>query len=543
MASLRESSGWATTHHPCSKCGSKDNAATNHDGWTTCFGCGERYKGDGDYAKTSATERRDKIVTMIVGKGEYKATRGIEAATCERYGIRVDGNREVFEYRDANGLVCAQKVRTGGKHNQHSEGDWSAGQLFGQHLFNGGGKFITITEGEYDAAAAYQMMGSKYPVVSIKNGCKSALRDCKAAYQWLDSFENVVVCFDSDQQGREAAREVAALFAGKAKVMKHHPDFKDANEYLQRRRHAEFNDWWWKSERYTPEGIVAGSSLWEELRKPIQKPLAKYQWDGLNKITHGIRGGELVTMAAGSGVGKSQVTREIMYHLLMTQQGNIGALFLEEHYTKTALSMLSLHAHKRLHLEEVPRTEQEMQEAFKATLGTDRLFFYNHFGSISVEEIMSQVRYLSKAQDCRYIFLDHLSIIVSSQENGDERKAIDEVMTKLRTLTEETGVALFLVSHLKRPMGKGHEEGAQVSLAEMRGSASIAQLSDIVLGFERNGQADDEEERNTMNVRVLKNRFSGETGKACSLLYNTHTGRMKETNFDFNKLSDSEVVL
>jgi twinkle protein len=98
--------------------------------------------------------------------------------------------------------------------------------------------------------------------------------------------------------------------------------------------------------------------------------------------------------------------------------------------------------------------------------------------------------------------------------------------------------SLFVLSHLKRPEGRGHEEGAATSLAQLRGSASIAQLSDIVLGAERNGQADDLIERNTTHVRVLKNRFSGITGPACSLLYSKETGRMIEQA----EVVDSEVL-
>jgi twinkle protein len=121
-----------------------------------------------------------------------------------------------------------------------------------------------------------------------------------------------------------------------------------------------------------------------------------------------------------------------------------------------------------------------------------------------------------------------VSIIVSAQESGDERKAIDEIMTKLRMLVQETGISLFVVSHLKRPNDKGHEEGAATTLAQLRGSGSIAQLSDVVIGLERNGQHPEIIERNTTHVRVLKNRFSGLTGKACRLFYSRMTGRMDE---------------
>ena len=135
---------------------------------------------------------------------------------------------------------------------------------------------------------------------------------------------------------------------------------------------------------------------------------------------------------------------------------------------------------------------------------------------------------MAKGMGCKYVFVDHVSIIVSAQENGDERKAIDEIMTKLRMLVQETNIALVIVSHLKRPSDKGHEEGAVTSLAQLRGSGSIAQLSDMVIGLERNGQAEDERLRNTTKVRVLKNRYSGQTGPACNLVYNKHTGRMLE---------------
>ena len=57
----------------------------------------------------------------------------------------------------------------------------------------------------------------------------------------------------------------------------------------------------------------------------------------------------------------------------------------------------------------------------------------------------------------------------------------------------------------------------------MRGSQSIAQLSDICLGLERDQQAEDNSE---CRVRVLKNRFTGWLGVAGSVKYYEKTGRM-----------------
>ena len=133
------------------------------------------------------------------------------------------------------------------------------------------------------------------------------------------------------------------------------------------------------------------------------------------------------------------------------------------------------------------------------------------------------------------IILDHLSILVSGQEdNGDERKSIDILMTKLRSIVEETNIGLLLVSHLRRPAGdRGHEDGREVSLSHLRGSASIAHLSDSVIALERNQQAEDPTEANTTILRVLKNRYTGDTGIACRLHYDKETGRMTEINNPF----------
>ena len=100
-------------------------------------------------------------------------------------------------------------------------------------------------------------------------------------------------------------------------------------------------------------------------------------------------------------------------------------------------------------------------------------------------------------------------------------------MTKLRSLVEETQVGMLLVSHLKRPEGRGFEEGREITLGHLRGSAGLGQLSDMVIGIERNQQ--DQDTKNVSTVRILKNRFSGETGVACSLIYNLSTSRMLET--------------
>jgi len=519
------------THQPCNDCGSSDGLSINDDGWTHCFVCEARTAPQSDDYIPTYEEVQVEAKQLDTVHEIYLTIieRGISSDTAKAYKCAKDGQMYHFNYTDSQGNIIAYKTRTADK-NFRINGDWKNAVLYGQNLFSKGGKFVTIVEGEFDAMATYQMLGSKYPVVSVRNGAASAAKDIRKQYEWLDSFDNVVICFDSDEAGQRAASQVAEIFGSKAKIFKHLDGMKDACDYLQQKKMKEFTDKWWASEQHVPDGIIAGNSLYEEVMKPVTPADVDYPFAGLTKLTYGVRKGELVTITAGSGLGKSQFVREIVWHILNKTTDNIGLMFLEESVRKTALSIMSLAANKPLHLPDADATDEEKTDAYKQTLGTDRMYLFDHFGSTSVDNIINRVRYLAKGLGCTYIFLDHISIVVSAQASGDERKAIDEIMTKLRMLVQETGVSLIVVSHLKRPESKGHEEGAATSLAQLRGSGSIAQLSDMVIGLERNGQADDEQERNTTRVRVLKNRFCGITGPACSLLYSRETGRMSEIN-------------
>ena len=210
---------------------------------------------------------------------------------------------------------------------------------------------------------------------------------------------------------------------------------------------------------------------------------------------------------------------------------------MEENTKNTAFNIMSVEANARLYIREIREnyTKNQLMEWRDKTIGSGRFFAFDHFGSISNDEILDRVRHMAKALQCKWIFLDHLSILVSGQEdNGDERKSIDILMTKLRSLVEETGIGLLLVSHLRRPAGdRGHEDGREVSLSHLRGSASIAHLSDSVIALERNQQSEDEFESNTTTIRILKNRYTGDTGVSCYLHYNKETGRMVEVENPF----------
>ena len=462
------------------------------------------------------------------GEAQALPKRGITDETARKFGYTIGEYHgepvQIATYRDATGTPVAQKLRFKNKQFKFI-GDTKKAGLFGQHLWrNEGSKMLCLVEGEIDCLSLSQVQGNRFPVCSVGTGAAGAKKAVANSLEFCESFERVVIMFDNDEAGRIASQEVAALLSvGKAAIAT--LPLKDANEMLVAGQGAALISAMWDAKIYRPDGIIDGQNMWETIMADDDMQSIDYPFAGLNQKTLGMRRGELVTITAGSGVGKSQVCREIAFELLNRGE-SIGYIALEENTKRTALGLMGLSLERPLHLSKDGISEGAMRSAFDDTVGSGRVFLYDHFGSLATDNLMNRVRYLAKACDVGWVILDHLSIVVSGVDNGDERKAIDVIMTKLRSLCEETGIGLILVSHLKRPSGdKGWENGLETNLNSLRGSAAIAQLSDICLGVERDQQSDTP---NVSTIRVLKNRFTGETGVGCFVHYNKETGRMVE---------------
>jgi twinkle protein len=524
---MNETNSEFIKHEPCPQCQSRNNLARYSDGHGWCFGCGYREPANGETNEFNNT----KIKTdMITGQVEALSKRQIDFDTCKFFNYQTgeyNGSPvQIAPYYNSNYQIVAQHIRFPNK-DFIWLGDMNEVGLFGMHKWKGNQKMITITEGELDAMSVSKVQGNKWPVVSVPSGAKSAKKYIKKNLEYLESFEKVVLMFDNDEAGNTASIECAQLFSPKKALVSKLP-LKDANDMLVSGRGKDIINHIWNARPYTPEGIIAGADTWDLVMQDDSKECTPYLWEGLNNKTKGIRKGEIVLFTAGSGTGKSQVCREIAFDLIIKGK-NVGYIALEESVARTVRGLISIDLNSKIHEEEVRRdfTEETLKKSWDKIQG--HTYFHKHFGSTDSENLMSKIRFLVRGCDCDYVVLDHINMVVSGIE-GDERKLIDYTMTRLRSLVEELNFGLILVCHMKRlPDKTGHEEGAITSLSHLKGSHGLGQLTDICCGLERSQQ--NEETKDILTIRVLKNRYNGDTGVACSLHYDRETGRLSEGDF------------
>lgn len=490
------------------------------DGHQFCFGCNNTI-----FPKETTNNEHH---LKELGKDYKELTdRKISKATAQKYGVWREEDTTYFPYFN-DGKHLASKVRYPDKEFS-VEGDIKHSGLFGSQLFPpGSAKFVTLVEGEYDALAGFELLGSRWPVVSVRNGADGATKCIADNFEYLNSFPTIVVCFDRDEPkvnaktgeirypGQEAALAVAGMFQpGKVKVLTL-ADGKDPNDYLKAGKREAFNREWWNAPAFTPTGLRLGREMWDEISEPKQYETVPYPWKGANDKTYGIRLSEFVVLTAETGIGKTSVLKEIEYHIRKSNpDAGIGLMHLEETNSDTALGLMSIEANLPLHLPDVREfvKKEELRDYFDKAVNTDKVILYDHFGSNSIQEILNKTRHMSN-MGCKYIILDHLSIVVSDQ-SGDERKQLDEISTKLKTLAMELNIAIIAVIHQNRQ-------------GQIRGTAGVEQLANIVMKLHREHLSDDPWRRNVTKITIEKNRFCGRTGPAVWLHFNEFTGRLSE---------------
>lgn len=558
---------------PCTSCASSDALVvyrkTNKQGGVkhdaTCFSCGHFEPNPPGYendpvvqsptahrmtARSStqvsaplipAIPQEDPLEHFLTYPTRELADRGIRKETCEKYGVRVslsetDGFTIVshkYPYYKKDKLT-GFKERIVDSKTIFSRGDCKDAQLFGEHVHNRGGKTLYITEGELDALALYQTLKDfstidhwEPAVVSLSHGAASAAKDISLSIDFVESFSKVVLVFDQDDAGQAAVEDACQILAGNVFIAK--LSEKDPCDMLKAGKADELK---WAvlthARAYMPDNIVNYSECWERYKKGNDKPCYLWPegWKKANEMTYGVRLGELVLLTAGSGIGKSQIVRELQDHYYRTTDFKIADMKLEEDIVDSMSGFMSLYLNKRIHLPDVHVTEEEEQEAFDFYFKSGRISGYDYFGGLTDGNLFQKIRWFA-ATGHKFIFLDHISIVVSEYAaEGDERARIDTIMTKLAKMTKELNITLFLVCHLRKTDGKSFEEGYVPTLDDLRGSGTLKQLPWLILTGSRNQQHDDEFCANTTLITVLKNRFSGKTGSADYLHFQSNTGRM-----------------
>lgn len=507
VLSTSETSEVTELHVPCEACGSSDARVNYSDGHGFCFSCSHYYPPDKEFNETSS----DKY------SYQYLPWRGVSGETFRFYQSPTkcsdDGKPLSIGFAYPN---ASYKIRDLAEKNFKTKGDIAKAGLFGRNKFAPGShKYVTITEGELDALSLHQVLRS--PVVSVRSSV-TAKSDCTIDRSWLNSFERVYICFDADEPGRMAAAEVAKLFDFNKvyDVVLAGGDRKDANDYVRAGEADELKNIWWNAKRYQPDSIKSNLGYFKNVVSQKPEWGIPFPWPSVTEATYGIRLKESVLLTALEGVGKTEICHAVEHSILKNTDANVGTIYLEQTEKRHLEALAGLELKQAVHLPDRSASDSEVAEALQKVIRQDdRLFMYSHFGSDDPDVILDTIRFLVSARDCRYIILDHISMVVSGLRGNDVTQKLDYLSTRLQMMLMELNFGLLLVSHVNDDL-------------LTRGSRNISKIGNTWLHLSRDLKHEDETMRRVTDVSLHKNRYAWKTGSICKLLFDPVTYTLNE---------------
>lgn len=418
------------------------------------------------------------------------------------------------------------------------------------------------------------------PVVGLNVGAPNASETIAHNEKFVRSYDKYTLCLDNDKlteeerikfgersaRGEEAAASIASylLTTNIYKVKYPHgindPDgYKDARDFIKGGDYkllAELT--MYCDNKYIAEKILSAKDITiQQLRKrkkdgiPL-KYFPKLDAMHINPITS-----ELHCLTAPSGAGKSTISRMIEHDIVdYLRNGLPDGRFDPETVTKSSdgLARLdgyvegerlgiirleedeeeSLNSHYAIDIGVDPKefcgepekflTEDQHLDIHNKWIDEDKVRILDHFGSMPVDQLISKLKQMVFLDGCRWIVLDHLSMLVSGLRTGDERKELDIVMTELAAFCKNYDVYIFAIAHIKRknfepPKDKESGENLPfwfpVRKEDLRGSASLEQLSWAIMTVE----PEELPNRSRGRVRIVgvKNRRGKKLGIADTL--------------------------
>lgn len=544
-------------HIACEKCGSSDGCAVYADDSTYCFSCEKatRVKPDKPEPKVRSSafvqdqpKKDTKLKESITQekaeeiKGftafDNSGYRGITKATNQFFGVRYAYNdkeeiEEVYYPITRDGELAGYKLREIPKIFSAIGATGNDCDLFGAFRFQAGGKYLLIVEGEHDAMAGYQMLkdyneSKNSPfvtaVVSITTGAANPTKQLQANYDFINSFEIVILGFDSDKVGQEAMDKVMnCLPKGKVRVAKW-TRFKDPNEYLEKNAAAHFIMDFYNAKAFIPAGVVSSSELYDKIRQQsiIEKvTLPPFAFKLQEMLGGGLTLGHIYNLAAQTGAGKTSVVNEFIYYWIFNSPHMIGVVSMELNAGQYGEALLSRHIEQklaRLSVEEKgvmldsSAVIKKGQELFLREDGTPRFYLVEDRDG-TVEQLQDTIEEMVISSGVKIVVLDVLQDILEGMSNEDQGL----FMKWCKSMIKSHGVSFVLINHMRKTSGGTNT--STVTEDDIHGSSTIMKSASANILLKRDKAAEDDVDRNTTEVILSKNRLLGETGPAGKWYY------------------------
>lgn len=451
----------------------------------------------------------------------YEGIRGIDPDVCKLYGIQLQTDAEDKPVRYA--FKHPDNVRYRGfaeKVFWVKEKGRAVEDLFGPDFNAGTSKKIFITEGEFDAASLYQILGKTYPVKSLPS---ASIGDkfIKKNYKYLSTFQDIIYAGELDEAGKRAAE---VLYAAFPKNFWYVPmsQYKDANDFLMAGAGDTLKWAAIKPQRYTPDNFFCSDDAVEKaIRTENPYEYVPTGHSGIDEKCRGLVKGGLTFIKAPRGMGKTEVVRFFEMAMLRDPDERIALLHMEEMKSTTYRAMATYELGVNVRTKDDASynkisEDEVVKAAQKATSGERTIIFEMRVHDDPLK-LLEYVRLAASVYGAGYIFIDHVQRLayLSSAGVDGATSVLTSIGAQMAQLAKELNLGVIFISQV-------NEDG------RTKYAGSLEEEAIICIKLERDVDSEDEVEQNTTHFILDKNRPFAKLGDAGSLYYDPTTTLLRE---------------
>lgn len=581
--------------YPCPECGSSDNLLVyvkhNDDGneyldgscrtpsckayWTE-----QELKDANVLDENFVAPKTKPVIKTAITKDEYKALiartshdttqpdgslyRGIRSDVAKFYNVLFERNSEGWikkvYYPETKSTFKGECGSLRGYKTRVLPKDFSkpnigitgvSSDFYGRNSFKdyGGGKYVVIVGGEEDCLAAYQMLRDyqvqkkqddydPIPVVSVTSGEGSLAKQCAEQYNWLDQFENIIVCMDNDDAGRKATQEaLKVLPEDKARVM--YCSLKDPSLMLQEGKQKQFLSNFWDAKTEQEAGVNSIIDAMEGVQDyllapkiPLPPQLAKIQ----EAMRGGIRStGSIINIIGKTSIGKTLFSDMLLYFWRYYSPLKPVIFSIERTKEELLIDMFSIHlkqnltwfsdGHEAVDYLNQPEIAELCEDFIMDEFGEPSMFVIDERRG-NVDALKKQIERAVKQYNSKLVIIDVLTDVLRSLPLNEQ----DDFMLWEKQMKKE-GIVFINVCHTRKDQAgtqkpkdeNGDETFKRVDEYDIHGTSSIPQSADYNIVLNRNKNASDPIEKNTTYVDLPKARGGTTSHNVLELYYDPIT--------------------
>ena len=518
-------------HQPCpfEACGSSDAFSWEPEKQVgKCHSCSRGYPSREktfDWAKDDypVKERKPPVTQREIASGTFEGIRGISPDVCQLYGIQLQLDAEGTPVRYAFKWPTNVKYRGYDEKKFWLKERSSLDDLYGPDFNSGSSNRLYLTEGEFDAASLFEVLGKSFPVKSLPSATITE-RFIKKNFEYMNSFKEIIYAGEQDTAGKAAAERLYELFPEKffyVPMSKH----KDANEFLMA---GDGNDLMWsakKPQRFSPDNFYMGDAdIAETITKENPYSYVPTGHSGLDDKIRGLVKGGLTFVKAPRGGGKTEMVRFFECGLLKDPDVKIGLMHMEEMRSTTYRAMATYELGKNVRTKEDAAAAKVSEDAVIAAaqkMADDRTVVFELRSHDDPMKLLDYVRMAATVYGVDYVFIDHVQRLAYLSQGGADgaTSLLTAIGSRMAQLAKELNIGVIFISQV-------NDDG------RTKYAGSLEEEAIICLKLERNVESEDEDERNTTTFIVDKNRPFSRLGKAGSIYYDPETTILGEVAFD-----------